>query len=152
MPLVAAVRPKMSAIGSAQQNGFTLIEALVVVAIVALISGIGFPSLRSAVRAQEFASGQSNVTLALKETRAAAISGGRPAHFSVVRSGTMVNVDGADRAPLAEANRLVSLQNRSIIFFSDGTSNGGKLTLRNDNRRADYVIYPTTGFISVSAQ
>lgn len=146
------MRPKTLVIGKPSQNGFTLIEALVVVAIVALISGVGYPSLRSAMRAQEFSAGQSSITLALKETRAAAIRGGRAAQFLVSPGGNMVSVDGLNQASLAAANRLTSVQNRPIIFFSDGTSNGGKLTLKNEKHAADYVIYPTTGFISVSSQ
>ncbi|MFM9851989.1 MAG: Tfp pilus assembly protein FimT/FimU [Sphingomonadaceae bacterium] len=142
----------MSVIGKRHHNGFTLIEALVVVAIVGLISGIGYPSLRSAMRAQEFGAGQSSVTLALKETRAAAISGGRAARLVVSPGGQSVSVDGHVRPPLAAALRLASLQNRAIVFYADGTSNGGKLTLNGDNRRTDYVIYPTTGFIAVTAQ
>lgn len=152
MRLAVRVRPKMLAIGNHSSNGFTLIEALVVVAIVALISGIGYPSLRSTIRAQEFNAGQSSVTLALKEARAAAIRGGRPASLFVSGSGKMVSVDGVNRAPLAEANRLVSLQNRPITFFGDGTSNGGKLALKNDWHHADFIIYPTTGFILVSSR
>lgn len=138
----------MSATGKPRANGFTLIEALMVVAITALISGLAFPAMRSAIGGQEFRTARSGVELSLRETRAKAIRSGSAVAFRVMRGGTAIVIDGSGEKALPQSLRLAPVQN--VTFFPDGTSNGATLKLGAQDRTASFIIFPTTGLITVT--
>ena len=106
------------ATGNIRSHGFTLIEALVVVAITALISNLGFARFQSMIGGQEFRTAISAVTLGAREARARAIRTGQPAPLTLT----------SDALKLPAS---VTLQQppQQIRFFADGTSNGGQLRL-----------------------
>ena len=138
----------MLATGDGRAQGFTLIEALAVVAITALVSSIAFPRLQSAIGAQEFRAARGTVELGLGETRAAAIRSGEPVRFLITRDGSSFTVQDRPERRLPDAVRL--RQKSEIIFFADGTSTGGLVTLSGKDQQASFAIFPTTGLISVS--
>lgn len=138
----------MSATGNRRANGFTLIEALVVVAITALISGLAFPAMRSAIDGQEFRTARGVVELTLRETRAKAIRSGSPVAFRVMNGGAAMAIDGGGETPLPQLLRLAPAQN--VTFFPDGTSDGATLFLAGKARSVNFTIFPTTGLITVT--
>ena len=138
----------MLATGNTPTSGFTLIEALCVVAITALISTIAFPRLQSAIAAQEFRAASSRVELGLGETRASAIRTGEPVRFLISRDGAGFVAPGRAEQQLPDAVRLH--QKGEIIFYSDGTSAGGEVSLTGKNMRTRFTIFPTTGLISAA--
>ena len=134
--------------GRVSPQGFTLIETLVVIAIVALISGLVFPRLQGLITGQEFRTARSQVLLGVREARALAIRSGRKAQFDIDASGTSFQIQGRAPQNLAASVKLVPIELREpIAFFVDGTSNGGRIALVGHDRREEYLIFPTTGLI-----
>jgi Tfp pilus assembly protein FimT len=120
----------MSATGD---RGFTLVETLVIVAIVALISGLSFPSIDHMIDGAAFTSARSGIAAAAGEARARAIREDRPVAFTLP-------------ADLPRAAR-VDLAPSAIIWFADGTASGGAIALDFKSRHAALRIAPETGLI-----
>jgi general secretion pathway protein H len=143
----------MSATGDRSQSGFTLIEALVVVAITVLIAGLMFPRLQSAVSGQEFRLARSQMILGVRETRALAVRSGAAAQFVVGEDGSAFGVGARAPQPLPSAITLrLAEPRRPVLFFPDGTSNGARLRLSAKGRQEEYIIFPTTGLIVEARQ
>ncbi len=126
------------ATGNIRSQGFTLIEALVVVAITALISNLGFARFQSMIGGQEFRTAISAVTLGAREARARAIRTGQPAPLTLT----------SDTLKLPASVSLLEPP-QQIRFFADGTSNGGQLRLHAKGRTQSFIIFPTTGLIAL---
>jgi general secretion pathway protein H len=137
----------MLAIGN-DTRGFTLIESLVVIAIAVLIGGLIFPRLQGMVRGQEYRMARSAMVLAVREARAIAIRSGKPAIFRVTSDSLGFRV--ADR-PVQKLPKAVTLRTNArdgaISFYTDGTSNGGRLSLVTGGTAQDFIVFPTTGLI-----
>ncbi len=143
----------MSATGKPLAQGFTLIEALVVVAITALLGGLMFPRLQGLVTGQEFRTARSTVILGVEQARARAIRSGGDARFAVATDGRGFQLDARRSVALPASVRLAQSAGRGgLFFYADGTSSGGRLTLTGGKQREEFVIFPTTGLISAARQ
>ncbi|MGI4881476.1 MAG: pilus assembly FimT family protein [Janthinobacterium lividum] len=133
---------------SATGDGFTLIEMLVVLAIMGLIAGLGFPRLERAIATQDLRRTGSEVAAALRAARARALRTGSPAVF-VAGPGSRFWV-GGEPAQTAPVPVTVEAWPRGrITFFGDGSSSGGTATVAGPARRLDLVVEPATGLFRV---
>lgn len=111
----------------------TLLEALVVVAITAMLGAIAWPEMRAMRGTVEFGAAAADVAATLSAARADA-----------VRTGTEVVFDPA---PIAGA-RLAVTEGATIRFFADGSATGGTVVLAAAGRRAAWRIDAATGRIA----
>lgn len=95
----------MSATGTNDERGFTLVEALVVLAILGMIAAIGFPAMDRAIGAQQRRLAAIEAEAAFHAARAQAIRTARP-----VKAG------------------------HGLVFYPDGSSSGGTVTLDSGQR------------------
>jgi general secretion pathway protein H len=114
----------MSATGRDPQAGATLLEMLVVVAILALIAGLTFPNLPRALDGMTLARAGADLTANLRIARADAAQRGHAVSFEIAEDGRGYGWDEA-RVALPPPLRIES-DSRSIDFFADGTSTGGE--------------------------
>ena len=121
-------------------SGFTLVELLVVLAILALALAVIPPSLTGAVDSARFKSTQRDLVSALRYARSRAVNSQQAASVNInVKQGTM-QVVGRQRTlsiPDDVALTLVTAQREqlsayegAIRFYPDGSSTGGQVHLR----------------------
>jgi len=142
-------------------KGFTLLELLVVLTIVALAAVVAAPLLGSGKDKAEFSASVRIVATALRETRSLALTSNRAQALLVdVDRGTIRVGDGGRLASLPSSVRLSLLtvaQERidggtgAIRFFPDGSSTGGRLSLLQGAKRSDVMVDWLSGRISVGA-
>lgn len=143
----------MSEIGDGPRQlselGFTLIEALVVVAVAALIAGIGFPRIEQSLSAWRMQASAVAVEAALEDARAHALRTGAPVRISFMRD------TGDYRRPGVAAGRLqpsvrFGEGSDQILFFGDGSSSGGRILIEaGSGRRAIISVSSDTGLIGL---
>lgn len=137
--------------GGHPKNGFTLVEALVVLAVVGLAAGIAFPQLDRAIGAVRARQARSDVSSALLTTRALALRTGTVADLTIEQDGTGYSISGGEPHVLA-GNASIEGKPGQIRFFPDGTSLGGSLTLTTGVGRTTYLIGRDLGDLSETAE
>jgi general secretion pathway protein H len=140
---------------AAGNSGFTLVEMLVCIAILALLMAAFAPALSGSRARTELTGSAHALALALRATRDLAIAQRRPEAFAldtakrVYQSGNGVPQKlGRDldvQLVAADAGQAGG----AIRFFADGGSSGGVLRLSLEKRRLDVVVDWLTGRISV---
>jgi prepilin-type N-terminal cleavage/methylation domain-containing protein len=134
----------MSATG---EHGFTLLEMLVVLAISALIAGIGFPQVQTMVAAQEWRTGVASVSALLRAARAQAIRSGGTTILSVASDGR--RVEFADNRAIQLPQSVTVAMAQPVGFFADGSARGGDVVVVGAGRRARIVVAPSTGLLTM---
>lgn len=122
----------MSATGKTDARGFTLIEMLVVLAVLGLVSGVAFPAVERAVAQQRFRLAAGEVEATLRGQRASAIAQG-------IRLGVA--------SPALDGAMTVDLPAAGLDFYPDGSSSGGQVTLSDGRAEVRFVIDAATGEI-----
>ncbi len=133
---------------SRQGQGFTLLEMLVVLAIAALITGIGAPAIERVLAGQAFRADLAKVESELASARADAIRTGFPVRASLNDGGRALAITGKPQQKFAEGTVLVGVS-MPVIFFDDGSSTGGVLDLKQGKRVARIEIEAPSGRIRV---
>jgi len=127
------------------EAGFTLLEALVILAILALIAGISFPAVGSVLRYQAFTDGATRFEASLRGARAQALRRDTRMSFVISPDQRDFGFGGAtDRLP--EQVRGIA-PGGAITFFPDGTATGGEVAVSDGVRERRWRVRPTTSAI-----
>jgi general secretion pathway protein H len=142
------------------QAGFTLVELMAVLALMALLMGLVFPSLFQSWQREKTRAALRGLAVALRTARSEAVtSSNRVRVFLDLRTGRYW-LEGMERGgsltglSLVEP-RLVWLDpDKSqgyVAFYGDGSSSGGRLVLQETTGRKNLLeIKPITGKVSLS--
>jgi general secretion pathway protein H len=127
------------------EAGFTLLEMLVVLAIMGLVAGLGFPALDRTIKAQAFRTATVKVELAVRSAQADAIRLHRTINLAPFRNGDRRGEIALARGPFAADLQIA--QSNELRFYKDGTSTGGTIVITSGKRRFRLEISAETGLI-----
>jgi general secretion pathway protein H len=121
--------------------GFTLIELIVVLAIVGLALAVLMPNLEAGGETVALRAASSEVSAALRAARSRAIAANRDVLLAIEPDGHGYRVDGElhtlrSRGFVERALRIEPATR--VVFFATGGSSGGRLAIRG--RRGEQVI------------
>ena len=122
-------------------RGFTLVELVIVMVLVATLTGIGAMVIRAAVPGRELRGAAKELAGQLRFTRAQAIATGREQVFELDVIGKRWRAAGERTGDLpdAVALRVITARGESpaqdvaaVRFFPDGAATGGRIVLSID--------------------
>lgn len=141
--------------------GITLIELLIVLAIISLVYALAMPNFLGATRSAGLRATALDIKSRLAMARAAAIARNRPVALIVDLPRRRYASEVDRRWMLLPADLALSVttardadgrtETPQLIFFPDGSSSGGKILLRQDNRSYDVSVNWLTGEASIAA-
>lgn len=143
------------------RRGFTLLELLVVLALIGMMLTLAPPLFSNAFKGAEAKSAVRQLASALRQTRAAAVStqrettlivdvGARYFHGDDGRRSRSLPEHAAVTLTTADSERI-SEHAGAIRFFPDGSSTGGRILLQSDNQLFTIEIDWLTGRITVDS-
>jgi len=142
--------------------GFTLIELVVVLAIVALVLGLTMPHLGRRPGRAELVSSAHDIAASLRMSRSRAITENRPRSFLAdTRSATFgLAGQGSLRAlPRGIGLSLYTTEDQEIAdsvgtirFYPDGSSTGGGVALVEGELKYQVLVDWLTGGVSINEQ
>ena len=140
-------------------RGFSLLELLVVLAIMALVTAAVMPMLGKGVSTTELKSAARSLASGLRLARSEAVSQHRQTFLVLDVAGRRFKVDQDPKQyalprdvelKLFTAQKdLVDESVGSIRFFPDGGSNGGRITVASGERKYEVDVDWLTGRIAI---
>lgn len=132
-------------------SGYTLVELLVVLAIVGLLAAFAIPNIRGTVERAELRSDTAKLVQQLRALKQRSIQSQAPIRLLPDKSGSNILVIPGPQLELHGREKLVSAQKPDIIFFPDGTTSGGRIDLLEEDAAISVEIAWLTGTIDVRA-
>jgi len=135
----------MSATGEqVHPEGFTLLEVLTVIAILALIGGIMFPRVDRMLESVRFASARSMVSAAAWAAHAEAIRSNSTVVLQASADGRDLLSNGHVAAELPQTVRITT-PGEAARFYGDGSASAGTLRLASGRNQAELMISSPSG-------
>ncbi|HEY0524890.1 MAG TPA: GspH/FimT family pseudopilin, partial [Stellaceae bacterium] len=136
-----------------RQAGFTLLELVVVLAILALVAAVALPHFLVGKEDADLRAAESEVRAALRTARTTAVVENREVRFAVDPTAPAYGIEGDAMRPFAAgrdiAVRIVGgVTATAIAFFPSGGSSGGSIVLSNRHGRRELPIDGTTGQVA----
>ncbi|UYZ67767.1 prepilin-type N-terminal cleavage/methylation domain-containing protein [Moraxella bovis] len=101
-----------------RQSGFTLIEALVVISIIAIISMMTYPSINSQLARTQMTRAAGDIESALKNARASALIQKRNVSFIIDAQGHNIQITGSEPMNMTYSNKVVVTPSSNTIVFT----------------------------------
>lgn len=120
-------------------NGFTLLEMLVILAVVGLVASIGFPMLQTSFGRLEFNRVVADTNYAVRATRALAISRGQSVRLVQLEDGRL-SAGGSLFAQAAPKSVTVTLPPAGLAFFPGGYASPGEIAVRSGSSVRRIVV------------
>jgi hypothetical protein len=127
----------------------TLIEVLAAIAVTTLVSLILFLNLQPQMLVYSQRQTVSVVAERLREAHAAALGADQPMAFAVAPNGRALGVSGMAPAATPRGVGLSSPGGRAIVFYGDGSSNGGVVWVTAANRSVPVWVVAATGAVAI---
>ena len=144
---------------TARETGVSLLELLVVLAILALVAGMVLPTFGNGVPTSELRSAARQLAAGLRAARSEALAKKRETFLTVDIEGRRFKIDREAREyalPSRVALKLFTAQNDivnekvgAIRFFPDGGSNGGRITVAAGERKYEVDVDWLTGRVAI---
>ena len=141
------------------ESGLTLLEILIVIALMAIVAGFVIPMFGGPVSTSELRASARQLAAGLRLARSEAVSERRETFLVLDVAGKRFKVDREPKEhPLPSRvelklftaqNDLVNDSVGSIRFFPDGGSNGGRITVASGARKFDVDVDWLTGRIAI---
>lgn len=119
----------------ASESGYTLLELLVVLVVLALLSGLAVTSFPGRTGLVELQGAARQIVALIGEVRWAAAENGQAAVLSVDDAGQITVAPGGDDVELPEGVTAHLANASRMDFYPDGSSTGGRLALRSGEHR-----------------
>jgi general secretion pathway protein H len=143
----------------ATQHGFTLIEVVVVLGVLALVTALVLPMLSGTQSKADVQASARDLAAALRLTRNLAMTHGQTEAFVVDTTSGAFRV-GSSAAPhrvssgvslvlITATQELIDEHTGSIRFFADGSSTGGGIRLAKGKNRDQVLVDWLTGRVSI---
>ena len=129
----------------AQERGYTLIELLVVLGILGLVTTVAMPVASQMGRAATLRSDCYRLMSALRHIQEEAVE--RQETITVEPATGGLKTTKGDTIALSESTSI-SFED-SLIFYPDGTTTGGHLTISNSSRNLRITVAWLTGDLAV---
>jgi len=138
-----------------RDSGFTLFEMMVALAILALISGIGFPRLQLLMARQTMTEARGAVALAVVRARSAAVRRDLPARVTLSDRGDAFMISGLGATPLPPTplprGAEIDWPRAGLVIFGDGSSNGATGSVRAGSSTSGFSIDPAAARLTFAS-
>ena len=140
-------------------RGVTLLELLIVMALMAILAGVVMPMFGGGVSTTELRSSARQIAAGLRSARSEALAQRRETFLVLDVAGKRFKVDqdprehklpsGVDLKLFTAQNDLVDASTGAIRFFPDGGSNGGRITIAAGTRKYEVDVDWLTGRVAI---
>jgi prepilin-type N-terminal cleavage/methylation domain-containing protein len=141
------------------QTGFTLLEVVVVLALLALLMGLVLPGLQRTVKRERERSNLRQLTTVLRLARSEAATRHQRVRLFLDLKTQQYWLEGSNRRGVLSGKRVGDIhlvwqdatrRRGYIAFYGDGTSSGGKLSIQDSTgRRYNIEVEIITGKVSL---
>lgn len=130
------------------QRGFTLLEMMVALAIMALASGIGFPAFKQLLARRAMDAARNTVALALARAHSLAVTRDQPVSINLANGGgaapaQLVFSGGIMPMPLPDG-AAAEWPDGGIVIFGDGSTSGATGVIHAGVATSRFTIDPAT--------
>ena len=140
-------------------RGVTLLELLIVMALMAILAGVVMPMFGGGVSTTELRGSARQIAAGLRSARSEALAQRRETFLVLDVAGKRFKVDrdprehklpaGVELKLFTAQNDLVDASTGAIRFFPDGGSNGGRITIAAGTRKYEVDIDWLTGRVAI---